>query len=242
MEKQPALCPLPVPEFGAPPLPAMCGAVPPPQHLCCAVSCPGKHWAVTPLCWGLSLPAVAQRIIEKGEHTVELNCGQLEELTQSSRSILVSDLPSLDIPKEALLDKLELFFSKTKNGGSEVESREFLEDSEQVVLTFTQDGVAEPLIERGHIQVPIGKGKYKIKISPCMCGDISNLQVRLQPSRCPRTVLLLGIPDVLSVESMRDALEIHFQKASRGGGEVDALAYVPAGRSGVAVFVEDTTG
>ncbi|NXR88449.1 IN35 protein, partial [Hypocryptadius cinnamomeus] len=206
---------------------------------------------------------VAQRIIETREHTVELSCGELEELdqcrmrvqavpmdvllpsalevgpvlTQSSRSILVSDLPSLDISKEALLDKLELFFSKTKNGGSEVESREFLEDSHQVVLTFTQDGVAEALIERGHIQVPIGKGKYKIKISPCMSGDISNLQ--LQPSRCPRTVLLLGIPDVLSVESMRDALEIHFQKASRGGGEVDALAYVPAGRTGVAVFVED---
>lgn len=55
----------------------------------------------------------------------------------------------------------------------------------------------------------------------------------------PRTVLLLGIPDVLSEESMRDALEIHFQKASRGGGEVDALAYVPEGRTGVAVFVED---
>ncbi|XP_009094735.2 interferon-induced 35 kDa protein isoform X2 [Serinus canaria] len=205
---------------------------------------------------------VAQRITEMREHTVELSCGQLEELdqcrvrvqavpvdillpsalemrlTQSSRSILVSDLPSLDISKEALLDKLELFFSKTKNGGSEVESREFLEDSDQVVLTFTQDGVAEPLIERGHTQVPIGKGKYKVKISPCMNGDISNLQ--LQPSRCPRTVLLMGIPDVLSVESMRDALEIHFQKASRGGGEVDALAYVPAGQTGVAVFEEDT--
>ncbi|KAL9823654.1 interferon-induced 35 kDa protein-like [Geothlypis trichas] len=207
---------------------------------------------------------VAQRIIKKREHMVELSCGQLEELdqcrvkvqavpmdillpsaleirlTQSKRSILVSDLPSLDIPKEALLDKLELFFSKTKNGGSEVESRNFLEDSQQVVLTFTRDGVAEPLIERGHMEVPIGKGKYKIKISPCMCGDISDLQ--LQPSRCPRTVLLLGIPDVLSVESMRDALEIHFQKGSRGGGEVDALAYVPAGQTGVAVFVEDTAG
>ncbi|NWZ45737.1 IN35 protein, partial [Brachypodius atriceps] len=204
---------------------------------------------------------VAQRIIEMREHTVELGCGELEELeqcrvrvqavpmdillpsaleirlTQSSRSILVSDLPSLDISKEALLDKLELFFSKTKNGGSEVESREFLEDSDQVVLTFAEDGVAEPLIERGRIEVPIGKGKYKVKISPCMSGDISNLQ--LQPSRCPRTVLLLGIPDVLSEESMRDALEIHFQRASRGGGEVDALAYVPAGRTGVAVFVED---
>ncbi|XP_014740910.1 PREDICTED: interferon-induced 35 kDa protein [Sturnus vulgaris] len=205
---------------------------------------------------------VAQRIIEMREHVVELSCGDLDELdqcrvrvqavpveillpsalqirlTQSRRRILLSALPSLDISKEALLDKLELFFSKKKNGGSEVESREFLEDSDQVVLTFSQDGVAEPLIEKGHIQVPIGKGKYQVKISPCMSGDISNLQ--LQPSRCPRTVLLLGIPEVLSEEAMRDALEIHFQKASRGGGEVDALAYVPAGRTGVAVFVEDT--
>ncbi|NWZ87831.1 IN35 protein, partial [Poecile atricapillus] len=205
---------------------------------------------------------VAQRIIELREHTVELSCGELEELdqcrmqvkavpvelllpsaleirlTQSSRSILVSNLPSLDISKDGLLDKLELFFSKTKNGGSEVESREFLEDSDQVVLTFTQDGVAEQLIEKGFIQVPIGKGTHEVKISPCMSADISNMQ--LQPSRCPRTVLLLGIPDVLSAESMRDALEIHFQKASRGGGEVDALAYIPAGRTGMAVFVEDT--
>lgn len=52
----------------------------------------------------------------------------------------MSDLPSLDISKDILLDKLELFFSKTKNGGSEVESREFLDDSGQVVLTFTKDG------------------------------------------------------------------------------------------------------
>ncbi|NXH73324.1 IN35 protein, partial [Hydrobates tethys] len=205
---------------------------------------------------------VAQRIIAVKEHMVELSYGEeLEELdrcrvrvqaapvdillpsvleiglTRSNRSILVSDLPSLGISEEALLDKLELFFSKTKNGGGEVESREFLDDSGQVVLTFVQDGVAEPLIERGHIQVLIGKGKYELKISPCMSGDIANLQ--LQPSRCPRTVLLSGIPDVLGEEPMRDALEIHFQKASRGGGEVDTLAYVPAGRQAVAVFVED---
>ncbi|XP_008934219.1 PREDICTED: interferon-induced 35 kDa protein, partial [Merops nubicus] len=205
---------------------------------------------------------VAQMIIEMKEHMVDLSYGEeLEELdrcrvrvqaapvdiplpsaleigvTWSSRSILVSDLPSLGIPEEALLDKLELFFSKTKNGGAEVESREFLDDPGQVVLTFAQDGVAEPLIARGRIQVPIGKGKYEVKISPCMSGEIANLQ--LQPSRCPRTVLLFGIPDVLDEESMRDALEIHFQKASLGGGEVDALAYVPAGRLGVAVFAED---
>ncbi|NXA28725.1 IN35 protein, partial [Ibidorhyncha struthersii] len=205
---------------------------------------------------------VAQRIIDLKEHMVELSCGEeLEELdrcrvrvqaapvdillpsaleiglTRSSRSILVSDLPSLGIPDEALLDKLELFFSKTKNGGGEVESREFLDDSGQVVLTFAQDGVAEPLIARGRIQVLIGKGRYELKISPCMSGDITNLQLR--PCRCPRTVLLSGIPDVLGEEPMRDTLEIHFQKGSRGGGEVDTLAYVPAGRWGVAVFTED---
>lgn len=62
---------------------------------------------------------------------------------------------------------------------------------------------------------------------------------QLQPSCCPRTVLLTGIPDVLDEEAMRDALEIHFQKSSRGGGEVDALDYVPLGQVGVAVFTED---
>ncbi|XP_054080321.1 interferon-induced 35 kDa protein isoform X1 [Rissa tridactyla] len=205
---------------------------------------------------------VAQRIIAAKEHVVELSYGEeLEEhdrcrvrvqaapvelllpsalemrLKRSSRSILVSDLPSLGISDESLLDKLELFFSKTKNGGGEVESREFLDDPGQVVLTFAQDGVAEPLIARGRIQVLIGKGKYELKISPCMNGDITNLQ--LQPCCCPRTVLLSGIPPVLGQESMRDTLEIHFQKASRGGGEVDALAYVPAGWWGVAVFTED---
>lgn len=52
----------------------------------------------------------------------------------------MSGLPGRGIPEEILLDKLELFFSKTKNGGSEVESREFLDDCGQVVLTFVHDG------------------------------------------------------------------------------------------------------
>ncbi|NWH68764.1 IN35 protein, partial [Geococcyx californianus] len=206
---------------------------------------------------------VAQRIVELKEHTVELSFGEeLEELERcrvrvqaapvdvllpssveiglmwNSRSIVLSGLPTLSIPEEALLDKVELFFSKTKNGGGEVESRELLDDSSQAMLTFVQDGVAEPLIARGCIPVLIGKRKYELKISPCVSGDITNLQ--FQPSRCPRTVLLTGIPDVLDEELMRDVLEIHFQKASQGGGEVDVLAYVPVGRQAMAVFTQDT--
>uniref|UniRef100_A0A8C2T3D4 Interferon induced protein 35 n=1 Tax=Coturnix japonica TaxID=93934 RepID=A0A8C2T3D4_COTJA len=198
---------------------------------------------------------VAQRVIEMKEHVVELSHGEDPEdldrcqvrvqagpvdillpsaleigLTRGSRSILVSGLPSLGIPEDILLDKLELFFSKTKNGGSEVESREFLDDCGQVVLTFTRDGVAEQLIAKGQVQVPIGKTKYQLKISPYMSGDITNLQVRV----CTLVQTLSSI-----YEPMRDALEIHFQKASRGGGEVDVLGYVPAGRRAVAVFKED---
>ncbi|XP_025927095.1 interferon-induced 35 kDa protein isoform X3 [Apteryx rowi] len=189
-------------------------------------------------------PEVAQRIMELKEHVVELSHGEeLDKcrvqisLSRSCRRILVSGLPSLGIPEETLLDKLELFFSKTKNGGGEVETLEFLDDTSQVMLSFVQDGVAEQLIARGCVQFPIRKAKYEIKISPYVSGDITSLQLR--PSRCARTVLLSGIPDVLDEELTRDALEIHFQKSSRGGGEVDALSYVPEGRQAVAVFRED---
>ncbi|XP_051496550.1 interferon-induced 35 kDa protein isoform X2 [Apus apus] len=163
---------------------------------------------------------VAQSIIEAKEHMVELSYGEeLDELdrcrvrvqaapvdmllpsalevrlTQSSRSIILSGLPSLEIPEEALLDKLELFFSKTKNGGGEVESREFLEDSGQVVMTFVQEGVAGPLIARGHIQALIGKGKYELKISPCVSGDITNLKLCPAPALpLPQDCPALGDP------------------------------------------------
>ncbi|NWI22065.1 IN35 protein, partial [Crypturellus soui] len=181
-------------------------------------------------------------------------------LSRSCRRVLLSGLPNLDILEEVLLDKLELFFSKAKNGGGEVESLELL-CSGQAVLSFAQDGgvwgagagagtgsaggsglslppaVAEQLIARGVVQFPIKKTKYEIKISPYMSGDVTSLQ--LCPSRCARTVLLRGIPDVLDAELMRDTLEIHFQKSSRGGGEVDALGYVPEGQWAVAIFEED---
>lgn len=104
-------------------------------------------------------------------------CHPQIKLTRSSRSILVSDLPSLGIPEEALLDKLELFFSKTKNGGGEVEKREFLDDTGQVVLTFVEDGGAWGVLRSGHRQ---GESSSAVsgghKSSPesgwvCVCGE-----------------------------------------------------------------------
>lgn len=53
---------------------------------------------------------------------------------------------------------------------------------------------------------------------------------------CPRTVLLTGIPDVMEQETLQDLLEIHFQKSTNGGGEIDACAYNPVGHQTSAVF------
>lgn len=51
--------------------------------------------------------------------------------------ILISNLPKMDF--EILLNKLEIHFSKRKNGGGEVEDCELLPDSGTVVLTFVEN-------------------------------------------------------------------------------------------------------
>lgn len=53
---------------------------------------------------------------------------------------------------------------------------------------------------------------------------------------CPRTVLLSGIPDVMEWETLQDVLEIHFQKSSNGGGEIQAVLYNPLGQNATALF------
>lgn len=52
--------------------------------------------------------------------------------------ILVSNLPRMD--EEMLLNKLEIHFSKKKNGGSEVEACELRRDTWAVVITFVEKG------------------------------------------------------------------------------------------------------
>lgn len=55
-----------------------------------------------------------------------------------SRRILVSNLPK-KVREDLLLDKLEIHFAKSKNGGGEVEDSDMLHDSGNVVITFTEN-------------------------------------------------------------------------------------------------------
>lgn len=60
--------------------------------------------------------------------------------------MLVSGLPDgLRLSEEELLDKLEIFFGKTKNGGGDVEIREMLHGA--VMLGFAKDEGKDPTVE-----------------------------------------------------------------------------------------------
>lgn len=155
----------------------------------------------------------------------------------SRQHVLVSGLPAgLALPEEVLLDKLELFFSKARHGGGDVDTRELLQGS--AVLGFADEAVARHLCQIGQFQVPLGGQPVPLRVTPYMSGDIQKAEIQWQP--VPHCVLVLGVPDVLDGPELRDILEVHFQKPTCGGGEVVAVAVVPPGQRGLAVFTADS--
>lgn len=94
----------------------------------------------------------------------------------SGRRVLVTGLPAgLKLSEEELLDKLEIFFGKTRNGGGDVESRELLHGG--VMLGFTKDEVAQNLCRIGQFTVPLGGQEFPLKVSPYMRGEIQKAEV-----------------------------------------------------------------
>ncbi|GAA6229849.1 interferon-induced 35 kDa protein [Lates japonicus] len=148
------------------------------------------------------------------------------------RRILISDLPKMDT--EMMLNKLEIHFSKRKNGGGEVEDCEMLPDSGTVVLTFLEENIARGLTDAEYHEVKLTQKKHRVRVTPFLNGTITNLKTKM--SACLRTVLLTEIPPVMEQETLQDLLEIHFQKSSNGGGEIEAFLYNPLGHHTSAVF------
>ncbi|KAM9392220.1 interferon-induced 35 kDa protein [Pholidichthys leucotaenia] len=146
--------------------------------------------------------------------------------------VLVSNLPKMDV--DILMDKLQIYFSKSRHGGGEVEDCEFLSDSGTVVLTFIQDNVAQRLTDTEFHEITLQQKKHQVRVTPFINGKITDFKTMMRP--CPRTVLLTGIPDVMERETLQDLLEIHFQKSSNSGGEIEAFLYNPVGGHAIAVF------
>uniref|UniRef100_A0A3Q4GXY7 Interferon-induced protein 35 n=1 Tax=Neolamprologus brichardi TaxID=32507 RepID=A0A3Q4GXY7_NEOBR len=170
---------------------------------------------------------VARKILELKKHQVDLGgeCSitvearpvhlmlpKLVEVKQtttvSSQRILVSNLPRMET--DTLLDKLEIHFSKSKNGGGEVADCEYLSDSETVVLTFAENNIAKRVVQNEFHDLNLQKKKHTVRVTPFINGKISNLKSKM--TQCPRAVMLTGIPDIMERETLQDLLEIHFQK------------------------------
>lgn len=195
---------------------------------------------------------VAQNILNLKEHSVQLgDCtitvqakpiqflvpSYVEMETQvCPRRILVSNLPKEE-PEERVLDKLDIHFSRTRNGGGEVENKDMLHDSGTVVITFLDDNIAKGLSDKQDHDVDFGKKKHKVKVTPFLNGEIS--QMKICDSECMRTVLLTGIPNIMDKDNLQDNLEIYFQKTANGGGEVEGILYNPLGHTTLALFDED---
>ncbi|KAL7850127.1 hypothetical protein SRHO_G00194760 [Serrasalmus rhombeus] len=155
------------------------------------------------------------------------------------RRILVSNLPNKE-SKDRIRDKLEIHFSKSKNGGGEVDEIDMLEDSGNVVIAFLDSNIAKGLTDKQTHEVEMEKGKkHKVKVTPFLNGDITLLQTH--NVICDKTVLLTGIPAVMDQDNLQDLLEIHFQKTANSGGEVDAIIYNPEGQKTLAVFEQDSS-
>ncbi|NXG03257.1 NMI protein, partial [Sakesphorus luctuosus] len=192
---------------------------------------------------------VAQRLIEKGKHSVSLDSKTVDvkavpvklesgiefelQVTISGKKICVSEIPELPIPEEWMRDKLELNFSKTEQGGGgEVEHVTYNGQSRTAVITFLRPGASNNFV--GCSKYPFfANGRcYKLSVSPSMDLHLKNCQPYFGVSK--KTILLKGIQEVDDEEeNIQDMIEIHFQKPSNGGGEIERIKYVSKGAAWV---------
>ncbi|NXF41211.1 NMI protein, partial [Nyctibius bracteatus] len=188
---------------------------------------------------------VAQRLIKMGKHTVNLDnkiadvrvkpftleMGIKFELhvTISGKKINVSEVPELSIPEDWMRDKLELNFYKSKQGGGgEVANVSYNKQSRTAVITFVRPGAANAFVRcTEHPFVVHGK-TYRLSVSPHTSAHFEKFQVYCGVSK--KTILLKGIQETEEdEESVQDMIEIHFQKPSNSGGEIEKIKYVSKG-------------
>ncbi|NXV45832.1 NMI protein, partial [Uria aalge] len=188
---------------------------------------------------------VAQRLIKMGKHAVNLDnkiadvsvkpftleMGIKFELhvTMSGKKINVSEVPELSIPEDWVRDKLELnFYKSEQGGGGEVENVSYDKQSRTAVITFLRPGAANSFVSCTKYPFFVNGRCYRLSVSPYT--DVHLEKFQLYCGISERTILLKGIQETEDdEESVQDMIEIHFQKPSNGGGEIENIKYVSKG-------------
>ncbi|CAN2388603.1 Interferon-induced 35 kDa protein (IFP 35) N-terminus [Pristimantis euphronides] len=194
---------------------------------------------------------VAQGIIDNERHNVEFNNGY-EEVTASrvqlgrtvtfevnmdisNTKVKVINLPT-DLPEETLKDKLELIFYKSNIGGGEIESVEYKRSNNSACIAYKEAGVAQRVLKKSVHLLTAGRTVYEIGIAPVIEKQLNKLQIF--SGICHRTVLVEIRNQMDPEDDIKDLVEIHFQKPSNGGGEVDCVAF--SMKNKLAHFEDDT--
>lgn len=188
---------------------------------------------------------VAQELIRKQEHRVNLENGKVAVLRAQPvvletgvafqlsahvalQKIEVSNIPDLNIPDEWMQDKLELHFLKM--GSGEVQNVSYNQLFQGAQITFAQPLAVKDIIRYNECPFYVSGQAHRIRVTPSIQGKVDGFQKFSGISQ--RTILLTGIPEVEEEEdeeSIQDMIEIHFQKPSNGGGEVEHFKFVSKG-------------
>lgn len=147
---------------------------------------------------------------------------QFQVLLSVSRSQLaVSDVMS-SMPKDRVEDRLELSFCRPSRGGAEVRSVNFNPQLGSAQVHFLRPGAAEWLALRGEHAVDLDFQSV-VKVAPVYEHQLHKFQSFCGAPK--RTLLLDNVRDTGDEEEVQDQLEIHFQKPSNGGGEIEHTLY-----------------
>ncbi|NXX28464.1 NMI protein, partial [Nicator chloris] len=187
---------------------------------------------------------VAQRLTKMSKHCVKLDSRtanvtvkpfdldigfQFElSVTVSGKKICVSEIPELPIPEDWMRDKLELHFYKQAAGGGEIENVTYNKRSGTAVITFLKPGASNKFVGCTKYPFCAERRMFSLSVSPAFDFHLRKFQPYCGVSK--KTILLKGIPEgEEDEESVQDMIEIHFQKPSNGGGEIDKIKYISRG-------------
>ncbi|XP_028824728.1 N-myc-interactor-like isoform X2 [Denticeps clupeoides] len=185
----------------------------------CQVTCDKNKMSVKPLCLTLE-PSVKFEV----------------HLSVSKRMVQFWNAPPV-LPEERMKDRLEMSFSRPSRGGGEVEKVWYDKNAGSGRILFLSSGVAENLVLKRKFGVDANR-EMMVDVAPLYQYKLRKFQTYCGAPR--RTVLLRGVEDVMEEEDLQDHLEIHFQKPSNYGGEVESIRYVSTGKELLAFFSEDT--
>ncbi|KFV38934.1 N-myc-interactor, partial [Tyto alba] len=188
---------------------------------------------------------VAQRLVKMGKHTVNLDNKTVDvrvkpptlemgikfelHVTISGKKINVSEVPELSIPEDWMRDKLELnFYKSEQGGGGEIENVSYDKQSRTAVITFLTPGAANSFARCTKYPFFVNGRCYRLSVSPNTSAHLEKFQLYCGISK--KTILLKGTQEMEDdEESVQDMIEIHFQKPSNSGGEIEKIKYVSKG-------------